>query len=423
MSAIYRFCIQISQKIRPLLLKLLPIEFLRRIKARFISSSKDAIANFSGVAFFPAQWEKGINLIGYIRGEIGLGQSCRLVAASIDASGVDYTIYNYNQVSAMRSADHAWDDKITNTLPYGINIMHINPYELPLAYSMLTPSAWKTHYNIAFWLWELEEFPEDWCFAFPLFHEIWTPSEFVSNSIRKKTSLPVYTIPYPIEAPADQNFNRPYFKLPEDKFLFLTMYDSNSTMERKNPLGVLRAFKTAFSCNDERVGLVIKINNPQKQDLQAISKALAGYGNIYILSDILSKVQVNSLIQCTDVFVSLHRAEGFGLVLAEAMLLGTPAIATNWSSNTEFMDKNTACMVDYEFVTLTKDCGPYPKGARWAEPDEAQAATYMQRLCSDSEYYQSLQKAAQASITKLLSKENAANLINKRVEAIYAKYQ
>lgn len=407
-----------TMKFRPVLVKLLPIGFLRAVKKRVIHNATNEVQKYLLKPFLPSSGKNGVNLIGYIQGEIGLGQSCRLVAAGLEAAGVPFTVYNYQQVSAMRSEDHSWDHKISNQTPYNINLFHINPYEVPLAFSALSPAFWDNKYNIAFWLWELEEFPPEWCFAINCFHEIWTPSEFVSKSIRKVTDKPVYTMPYFLQASVDSSLDRKEFKLPEDVFLFLTMYDCNSTMERKNPTGALRAFKKAFSPDNKKVGLVIKVNNPTAEDLKKIWKKLNGYENIWLLSGVYAKAEINSLIANVDVLVSLHRAEGFGLVPAEAMLLGTPVIATNWSANTEFMDSETACMVDYTLVPIEQDYGPYRKGQRWAEPNLDQAAEYMRKLYEDKEFYHSISKSGITSVGRILGKEQAAEKIKNRVDEI-----
>ena len=210
--------------------------------------------------------------------------------------------------------------------------------------------------------------------CFNLFHEIWTPSEFISEALRKKTDKPVRTMPYHVTAECDEICNRDFFGLPKEQFLFLMMYDSASVMERKNPLGVIEAFKRAFSTEERQVGLVIKMKSSSQEEEKFLRGKLQGYKNVYFVKETLSKPQVGSLLKCVDVFVSLHRAEGFGLVMAEAMLLGTPVIATNWSANTEFMSNDIACMVDCELVELEKDYGPFKKGQRWAEPDIQQAA-------------------------------------------------
>ena len=268
----------------------------------------------------------------------------------------------------------------------------------------------------------MEEIQEHWKKFFPMLDEIWTPSEFISNNLRKVTDLPVYTMPYCVEAPVDEALNRKYFGLPEDKFLFLVMYDSNSTIERKNPTGAIRAFRKAFK-NNPGVGIVVKINNAKPRDIERLNHMLKGCTNVYFITETLSKVEVNSLIKQVDVFVSLHRAEGFGLVMAEAMIVGTPVIATNWSSNTEFMNSDVACMVDCGFITLEKDSPPYKKGSVWADPDVVQAARYMRKLYKEPAYYEHLKKKAQEYIIEKLSMENAVSALEKRVGEIYEAFE
>lgn len=421
MIKIQRLAMALIRQFRPIIVKIFPIAFLRSVKKLMIKQSVKEVSAYKLPPFDPSNGQKGVNLIGYIQGEIGLGQSCRLVAAGLEVSKVPFIVYNYQQVSAMRSEDHSWDHKISKETPYNINLFHINPYEVPLAFSTLTPAFWDNKYNIAFWLWELEDFPPEWCFAINCFHEIWTPAEFVSESIRKVTDKPVYTMPYFLQVSTDPSMNRKRFNLPEDVFLFLTMYDCNSTMERKNPMGAVYTFKKAFSPNDTGVGLVIKVNNPTEEDLKKLRQELKGYANIWLLSGVYTKVEINSLIADADVLVSLHRAEGFGLVPAEAMLLGTPVIATNWSANTEFMDCQTACMVDYTLVPIEKDCGPYHKGQRWAEPNLDQAADYMRKLYQDSEYYCHLVDAGRSAVSRILSREQAGERIRNRVNEIFQR--
>ena len=318
----------------------------------------------------------------------------------------------------IRAEEHSWDHKIEEQPRYGINLLHIEPLDLIMAYMKEEPELWDYRYNIAFWLWELEEFPQDWMKSLDLVDEIWTPSEFTSSCIRKVTDKPVITIPYCVTAPTEPQYNRAYFKLPEDRFLFLVMYDTNSTMDRKNPVGALKAFCQAFSPEDQSVGLVLKMNNPRKEDLDVLKDQLKEYSNIYYITEVMDKVEVNSLIREADVFVSLHRAEGFGLVMAEAMLNGTPCIATDWSSNTEFMNSDVACMVDYTFTTLEKSSPPYEKGARWADANIDTAAAYMKKLKENPEYYRRLAENGKAYIEEKLGMEQAVRAIKQRIGEI-----
>jgi glycosyltransferase involved in cell wall biosynthesis len=418
-NSISKFILFVTSKFKPFLIKIIPIELLRKVKRKLVKNLIDKNMQRNNKTFDRTKNPDGINFIGLIKAEVGLGQSCRLIAEAIENTGIEYTVFNQIQINSCRQEDSSWDYKITNTTPFNVNLIHINPPDLAIAFLTLDKSIWDYKYNIAFWLWELEEFPDEWVKCFDLLDEIWTPSEFVSNSIRKKTSLPVYTMVYPISAPTNDNFDRKYFKLPEDKFLYLCMYDSNSMTERKNPMAVINSFKKAFKYSEQNIGLVIKINNPDARDLESISQSLKDYSKIYIIKEIMTKTEVNSLIKNVDVLVSLHRAEGFGLPLAEAMLLGTPTIATNWSANTEFMNGDIACMVGFDLITLDKDYGVFKKGNRWADPHIDQAAMFMRKLYEDKTYYNSISSGAQNYIKNNLNINKASIAIKNRINDIY----
>jgi Glycosyltransferase len=411
--------LKITNFFKPLLKKIVPIKLLRWVKESMMSRKTNAFIEQGIQPLDIQKYPKGMNLIGNIKAEIGLGQSCRLVAAQIEQSSLLYSVYNFRADGNIREQDNSFEEKIQSILPYSINLFHINPYELDLACLELKKESWDFRYNIGFWLWELEDFPEKWTRFFPLLNEIWTPSQFITDSIKKKTDKPVKTVPYCVTAPIDEKYDRTYFNLPKDIFLFLTMYDAGSTMERKNPMGAIHAYKKAFGKEDKSVGLVIKINNSKKEDIAILKDSLKGYANIHFITETLEKVQVNSLIKQMNTFVSLHRAEGFGLVLAEAMLVGVPTIATNWSSNTEFMNPEVACMVDYEIVEIKKICGQYKVGQKWAEPSVDMAAEYMKKLYEDKKFCNQISSKALSYITEKLSMENAVRLIEARIDEIY----
>ncbi len=401
--------------------KFLPIGILRAIKKVYLNH---LIEKYESKPIDREEFQRmeyGVNLIGDIRAEIGLGQSMRLIANELELSKYSFGIYDFQLGGNLRREDITWDFRMLENYPYAVNLFHINPQEVALAYLYLDRDIWKNHYNIAFWLWELEEFPKEYIETIKFFDEIWTPSEFASSSIRKVTDKPVYTIPYYVLADTDKRFNREYFHLPEDKFLYLVMYDTNSTMERKNPVGTLMAYKRAFLGSTANVGLVIKVNNATVQDLQVIREQLGDCKNIYLITQTLDKIQVNSLIADVDVFVSLHRAEGFGLVMAEAMLVGTVCVATDWSSNTEFMSADSACMVPYCKTPIQKSAGNYKKGCVWAEPDVGVAAAYMRYLYENPVYYRQLADDAKKQIEKVLGKERIIGMLEERLQRIAQK--
>lgn len=405
-----------AKSVKSVVKKLIPDELLN-IRARLIYRSRVRKVTKHRVKaeYDPKEFPQGINVMGPVKAEMGLGQSCRLVSKAVEASGFDYTIQNINLADNVRNEDKSWEDKITDKTEFGINIIHLEPPEMMFNCVNFDENLWNKRYNIAFWLWELEDFPFFWEPAIDLVDEIWTPSEFTSESIRKVTDKPVKTIPYYVTARTREGCDRKYFGLPEDKFLYLIMYDANSTMIRKNPMGAIEAYKKAFPTENRNAGLVIKMNNPKEKDLTELKALLQGYENVYFVTEILEKDVVNSLIANVDAFVSLHRAEGFGLVMAEAMLNGTPCIATNWSSNTEFMNDDVACMVDYDFITLGKNMSPYPKGSKWADANTDSAAKYMIKLYEDREFYEEIATKAKTYIENKLSLEKAGQMVRDRI--------
>lgn len=419
MNGISKLVLNVSGTLKPVLIKLLPLSLLRKMKRSMIANSYGKLEKLNILPYENGRYEHGVNLIGNICAESGLGQSCRLVASALDKTGFPLSIYKYEQLGAEGQGDHSWENRLSKELPYDVNLIHINPHELGLAFIQQDASVWNYRYNIGYWLWELEEFPDEWIPCFQCLDEIWAPSEFICNAIRKKTTLPVRCMPYYVDVHIGTIYDRKHFGIPEDKFLYLMMYDQSSCMERKNPIGVLNAFKMAFEKENENVGLVIKINNPTPESRKQIRSVLDGYTNVYLIEETLSRDEVNSLTKCVDVVVSLHRAEGFGLVLAEAMLLGTPTVATNWSSNTEFMNENVACMVDYELITIEKDMPPFKAGNRWADANLDQAAEYMKKLYEDKEYYEIIRKNAKEYAKEKLGMDQAAGRIRERLKEIW----
>lgn len=422
MAGITKIIFYAAGIVKPLLVKIIPLPFLwklrNKVTARSFRRLQAAVRPYEA-----GHYEKGVNLIGNIRLEAGLGQSCRLVASALEHTGFPLSVYQYTPSGAGHTGDHTWDSRISKELPYDINLIHINPLELGTAYCRIDRHAWDYRYQIAFWLWELEEFPDEWTLYFQGLDEIWAPSAFTCEAIRRKTSLPVTCIPYDLEVPAEHACTRQEFGLPEGQFLFLMMYDSRSCTERKNPAAAMQAFQKAFAQTDQQAGLVIKINHSAKEDEAYIRSVMKGYTNIYLIRDRLDRNAVNNLIQCVDAVVSLHRAEGFGLVLAESMLLGTPVIATNWSANTEFMDGDTACMVDCRLVTLEKELPPFHAGCRWADPDIGQAAGYMRRLQEDNVFYQKLAARARAHAQEVFCMERSSGRMRARLEEIYRELE
>lgn len=418
-KVIYQFTYKLAVLTKPLITRLLSPAFRQRVKRALLKKAYPLEKNQN--QSYSNNLEKGVNLLGYARAEMGIGESCRIAAKSMDAVSIPFGIINFNGTNSARMSDLTWLSKEVEEPKYNINLFHINAEQMMEVYAQYGNSLFQNRYNIGFWHWELPDFPDEWLEAFELVDEIWVPSTFVADSIALKSPVPVVKIPHSIQVSINEVRNREFFGLPDGVFLFLSMYDVKSYQERKNPKAVIKAFKAAFEPDDRTVGLVLKVNsyNSGKAELDELMELTSDYKNIYLIKDTISRNDINALISVIDCFVSLHRSEGFGLGLAEAMYLGKPVIGTNWSSNTDFMNSFNSCPVNFKLVQVGQDHGPYRAYQMWADPDISHASLYMRRLVSDISYYKHIADSGMQYIRTKYSPIEVGELVGRRLDYIY----
>jgi len=361
-----------------------------------------------------------VNLAGYVRAEMGLGEAARGMAASLESAAVPFNVVNFEYNNPGRHQDTTWSHKEHLTPVYDVTILVVNPDNLVNARLLLPNKIFAKRYVIGYWFWELPAVPNDWTNAFSMVNEVWVASTFMQEAFSEKARVPVTRIPPAIVPRQDPGFGRSYFDLPSKRFLFLFIGDASSFLERKNPLAVVRAFQHAFGADSSDEGLVLKISglDDSRPELQELKAEISGNRNVYILNYTMSRTEMDSLIACCDCVVSLHRSEGFGLVPAEAMSLGKPVILTNWSGNTDYMSSDNCIGIDYQLVKLTKDYGPYKAGQYWAEPDVEQAAYWMKRVSQDPELARGLGCRGQETIRSQFSPSAVGRQIKDRLEQI-----
>lgn len=358
----------------------------------------------------------GINIAGYINGEFGIGEGVRANIRAAEAASIPFVINNFTRC-LHRKQDTTYQN-FSQDNPYPVNLIQVNADEVSTFFKYVGSSYLENKYNIGFWAWEMPEFPPEWQPAFNKFHEIWTYSNACAEAISLVSPIPVLKI-MPSISLLSPSLDRKALDLPEDKFIFLFIFDFFSLIDRKNPLAAIAAFKQAFG-NDDRVLLLLKSSNSEKnvKDLALLNSALANSPNIKHLDGYLSKAKTNALLYNCDCYLSLHRCEGFGLTMAEAMFYGKPVIATGYSSNTEFMNVGNSFLVKYKLVPLTADCGPYKKGNMWAEPDIQHAADLMRHVFNNYQEAQQVGTIAAEEIKSLLNPQIAGSRIKKRLEYI-----
>jgi glycosyltransferase involved in cell wall biosynthesis len=289
-------------------------------------------------------------------------------------------------------------------------LLHANAPVLPWALRRLPRTLVAGRRVVGCWAWELPVVPNSWLVALPFVHEIWVASRFTAEALRawlpEAASVPVRVVPYPValSPPSPAPLDRAAFGLPAQAVVVLVSFSLASSLVRKNPLGAVAAFRHAFGDRADRL-LVLKVGNPDHYpaEFAALRAAVADAPNIRVETRTLPAADSHALTACADIVLSLHRSEGFGLVPAEAMLLGRPVIATGWSGNMEFMDAGTAALVGYRLVPAHDPRGVYEApGAVWAEPDAAEAAAHLRRLADDATARTELGERGRAGATARL---------------------
>lgn len=294
----------------------------------------------------------GLNIAGYFQRDTEAGESARSCLRAAELIGIPTNAVDLDRADAPRER------------MYRTTIHHLHPGRLP---SQLAASA----YNIGCWQWEL---PAAWSSSASV-DEVWAASTFVQSAISRKATVPVVPMPPAVEVTELEACSPEELGVPAGRFTFLCVFDSES-VQRTNPFGAIEAFARAFPRDSSSVALlVVAASEPHER--------LRGIPNVYVTGRSLSRTQLRGLIATCGGVISLHRSESFGMVLAEAMALGKPVIATGWSGNMDFMNSGNSCPVGYELVPLDRRDDAYETGQQWAEPDVEQAAQLLRPVVED----------------------------------------
>ncbi|KLD73495.1 glycosyltransferase family 4 protein [Xanthomonas hyacinthi] len=358
----------------------------------------------------------GVNIIGYIRGEFGLAESARMYARALINAGIPVALHDLDLGLPHSWQDHSMDEFIDERLPHRVSIVFVNPDYLDAAFDRVGRARMEGHYVIACWFWELEVVPASWLKAIDMVDEIMVASQFLEDAFRQVTGKPIMRVPPPLSEWRDSGLQRSDFGLESHRFVFLCTFDFHSFMARKNPHAVVRSFKAAFPSDRGDVCLLVKSSNGHMypDGMRDLLASAAGDPRILVRDEVIDRAHVHALQRCCDAYVSLHRAEGFGLGLAECMALGKPVIATAWSGNMEFMTAGNSCLVDYELVPVD---GQYPDSsrARWAEASTASAAEAMRWLADNPARARALGEVASTEVRDQLSPDRAAQRLLARL--------
>ena len=326
----------------------------------------------------------GVNLVGYLDGEFGVAAAGRMVARMVRASGMPMA------TTVLRPPEHEHRECFPTTItgaPFRLSVLAMNADGLVGFADTPEFDRHRDHPRVGVWYWEIGALPEWMRPAYDLVDEIWCASDHVRSALAGVSERPIRKHPLAITVPsALPKLTRLELGLPLDAFLFGFVFDYRSVLARKNPLGLIDAYRRAFSPDDGAALILKAINSTSAPEhAAAVSEAVGDRPDIHVVDRHLDRVEMRALFHLLHCYVSLHRSEGLGLTIATAMAAGTPAIATGWSGNMEFMTPEDAMLVPYSLVEVGPDAAPYSADAWWADPDLDAAADAMRRLFDDPE--------------------------------------
>ena len=368
-----------------------------------------------------------IVITGYLNRILGQGQVARSLIDALRKAGLDVASRTFDAGAENHpSLPGGWIDARqrppSEAVPR-INIVVINADQIELFEATVGPGFFRGAYNVGVWFWELPILPAEWAGAADRFDEIWVGSSFTQQAVAECVRKPVLTVPLPVQFPdgSAQADDRRHFGISLEKFVFLFTFDLFSFFERKNPLALITAFRNAFG-EDDGVELILKCVNSRgdPRNMARLRGAVQSTKNIRIIDAPLSGDEYAGLVRCCDCFASLHRSEGFGLTMAEAMALKKPVIATGWSGNLTFMTFDNSFLVSYTLRRLERDFGPYKAGNVWAEPDVDHAAQLMREVRSHPDRARSVAARGARTIRDLFSVEAVGSRIGSRLATVTA---
>jgi glycosyltransferase involved in cell wall biosynthesis len=341
----------------------------------------------------------GVNVYGYAFAESGTGQIVRAVVATLAAEGIPYAVVPFTRTISRQQ--RVFHDPGSSVPSFDTNLICINADQVPVFFESMRGQLPPAARNIGLWAWEVEDLPPAMAASERHFDEVWGISDFTAAALARCLAKPVCAFPLPVVVPEVRRRARSELGMPEG-FLFLFCFDYDSVFSRKNPLAVVAAFRKAFS---DRAGVVlyIKTTNAERQSVQgeALRLAVRGCANIVVRDGYVGSDDYFSMLDACDCYVSLHRSEGFGLTVAEAMALGKPVISTAYSATLEFANESNSFPVPNRIIEVGEGAPPYPSHSRWAEPDVAAAAEQMARVYADRNRAAAVGRRARADIEAL----------------------
>ena len=360
----------------------------------------------------------GVDTIGFFNAEHGIGEAARLLVEAMRAVEVPVSTIGYRNTESRQQHPFVTEEiGRYRTVIAAINAELNEPMRQTFGKFFFHDT-----YVIGQWFWELETAPPWYKSAYKYVDELWAPTRFIEEMLRNEAPSNVHVeyMPLPLRKPrVIENAHRSDLGL-DGRFMFLFTFDFMSVAKRKNPFGLIEAFKKAFAPG-EGPQLVLKCSNgkTRPEKFAALEKAAEGRNDIVIINRYLDSELLAGLMNMCDCYVSLHRSEGLGLTIAEAMLLGKPVIATGYSGNLDFMSEETSYMVPWSRVKVGPDAEAYDPDATWVEPDLDASAALMRHVYENPEDARKKALLGKADLETRFTPERTGARMRSRLEHLW----
>lgn len=363
----------------------------------------------------------GVLFLGYVEAGLGLGESLRGLVRAYSTGTKPFGVYPFREGVETRLIGEFMPETYDTTSAYDVTVLEIATDQVPVVYENLDHRLLADTYVVLRTYWELPAAPAVWKPMLSKVREVWAPNTYVANAFREIFAGPIVVVPPCVEPETTDLPSRVEFGLEDGRFYFLFSFDYYSFPTRKNPEAVIAAFQRAFPDAAERVGLIVKSTGapdhyPEiKRSMLAAAEADS---RIRILDTQMARREIHGLINACDCYVSLHRAEGFGFGMAEAMYFGRPVIATAFSGNADFVTEETAFPVSFTLRPVAADEYVWPAGQVWAEPDLASAVEAFQTVYRDEDTRRRRAAAGSAFVREYYGPAAVRGIAEARVAAI-----
>jgi glycosyltransferase involved in cell wall biosynthesis len=363
-----------------------------------------------------------VTVVGHPFASIGMGEHLRATVRALVEVGVDAAVRDVYAAGAPDGTRGDLRARLVARLDSDVTLFVLNGDERAQAFGLLGAEIDAAGYRIVYPAWELPRYPEEWARELEHYDEVWAASRYARDSFASTVQRPVLHMPLPCQPLLGRQHARRHFGLSQTAYVFLFFFDFTSFVDRKNPFALLSAFAKLREARPYAdVQLVVKVNH-RESDAAGFARLVAALEphrrHALLVDRGLGDDEVKSLVRACDAFVSLHRAEGFGLGLGEAMYFGKPVVATGYSGNLDFMTPETALLVGHTLVPVREAQYPHAAGQVWAEPDVDEAARHLVRLVDDPEAGRALGARASAHVRTHFSLRACGLRYLSRLEAI-----